>query len=86
MLRTYEQCIKDKAQFPELEYLKSLDWYEGWIRGAQSITESILHSERCYHGFYYVDSNGNFLTCNDGEYIHEHPEYREFRIKFYVKG
>ena len=88
-LKHYEEVIRIKALPEETQANhireKSLDYFEGWIHGIQSMTESILHDENCYHGFHYVDSKGEWLTADGLEYITEHPEYRCFRVSYYTK-
>lgn len=63
----------------------SIEWFEGWISGIKSATEDFLFIDHCYHGFHYVDSLGNWLTADDGKYITDHQEYRDFRVKYFTK-
>lgn len=63
---------------------KSIEFYEGWLSGVQMMTEFILHEQRCYHGFGYVDSNLKSLDWQGVyEHITQHPEYRKYRVHYY---
>lgn len=90
-LKHYEEVVKVK-QLPIVNQAnhikeKSLDYYEGWIIGISIATEQVLHRENCYYGFNYVDSQGNWLSSDAaaGQYITAHPEYKSFRINYFIK-
>lgn len=82
VLRVKRLPLENQADFIKS---KSLDYYEGWIVGILTATENLLHRCGCYHGFHYVDSKGNWLTPEEGQSIDDHPEYRNFRVKFFTK-
>jgi hypothetical protein len=84
MLRGTEQCLRDLEIVPPIPGMRTREFYEGWITGVQSLTEAILHQERCYRGYYYVDSAGLPLVVRNGDHITDHPEYREYRVRFFT--
>ena len=65
---------------------KSFDYWEGRLDQAVVICGSTLHFENCYYGFNYVDSKGNWLIANPDQYITKHPEYRDWRVRYYTRG
>lgn len=86
-LKHYELCIKIKSypieSQPSWYQDKSLEYFEGWITGILSVVENIIHKENSWKGFHYVDSNGEWLSAGEYEYITKHPEYRNFRVQHF---
>lgn len=41
---------------------KSLDYWLGVAHGKMCALENFLHICNCYHGFFYVDENSNFVN------------------------
>jgi len=90
-LKHFEEVIHIKTTYkPENVAVcyrkKTIDWYEGWISGVLSVCQQTLHDENCYFGYQHIDSKGQWLNFEDGQYITDHPEYRSYRISFYTRG
>ena len=85
----YEEVRRVK-QLPlenQADYIqeKSLEYFEGWIVGIQAMTEHVLHTEGSYYGFHYINSKGEWLTHEKFFDIRNDPEYRSFRIEYFIK-
>lgn len=65
------------------------EWFIGMLEGAKSMTENVIMDEGCWHGFTYLGEDGNQLTLQfaDGKQLPlaDHPEYREWRVRFFTK-
>ena len=76
--------LKVKADFPEhclSEHLKKTnDYYDGYMIGVMTMTESILHRQRCYYGYQNIDTKGNVISISQNL-----DEFREWRKDFIVR-
>ena len=57
----------------------------GIITGMKIMTETFLHQQNCYHGYYYIDDSGKFFDKGDYRYITDHPDFRNYRVRFNIK-
>lgn len=65
---------------------KTPDYWIGFITGKLTACEEVLHEEKSYYGFAYVDSNNELLKWYGiYEYIQNHPEYRDWRVSFAIR-
>lgn len=44
--------------------------------------EHLLHTDKCYHGFVYIDTDGNMLGRDNYEKISDNPKFREWRRQY----
>lgn len=61
------------------------EFVEGYMTGLKDATEGVIHQQNCYHGFSYVGPDGKWLSRGDLETITEHPDYRDWRVMFWVQ-
>lgn len=83
VLRAKQLPIENQADWVKNH---SEEYWLGWIHAKLGACETILHNERSYYGFGYVDQNGNMLDWF-GKYkmVTDHPEYRNWRVEYYTK-
>lgn len=83
-LRRHELAVINAIENPTSS-TKSMDWYNGLIEGMLVFTNNTLHQMGCYHGFYYVDENGQPFSFSDYAMIQQHPSFREHRVGHNIK-
>ena len=83
-LKHYDEriCCAERENHPVSEKIELLSR----VRAQQSMVETFLHAQGCYHGFCYVDSNGMPIEWVEKyDMISLHPEYRDYRVAFSIK-
>lgn len=86
----FEGILKTRAKYPEdswTEHTKKWtpEYINAYMRGFLGATEGVLHDQGCWAGFYYIDSKGEYLKFDGHLMIENHPEYRDWRVKFLVR-
>lgn len=59
---------------------------DAYMRGFMAATEGVIFDQNCWGGFYRVDENGEFLNFDGHLLIEDNPKYRDWRVKFIVRG
>ena len=88
-LKHFEEILRIKREVPvenQAAHVRDRgeDYWLGRIEGAVAQVEDALFDNKCYHGFMYIDSKGMPLTLN-GQHITEHPEFKEWRRRYFTK-
>jgi hypothetical protein len=61
------------------------EYIDVYLAGMRAIVENVLMKQECYHGFCYIDHKGVCLNSFGYDFVTQHPEYRDWRVKFYTK-
>ena len=88
-LKHFEEILRIKREVPvenQAAHVRDRgeDYWLGRIEGAVAQVEDALFDNKCYHGFMYIDSKGMPLSLN-GQRITEHPEFKEWRRRYFTK-
>ena len=89
-LKHFEEILRIKREVPVKNQAahvrdRSEDYWLGRIEGVVAQVEDALFDNKCYHGFGYIDSKGNWLTMDGLNRITEHPEFKEWRRRYFTK-
>ncbi len=89
-LKHFEEILRIKREVPvenQAAHVRDRgeDYWLGRIEGAVAQVEDALFDNKCYHGFGYIDSKGNWLTMDGLNRITEHPEFKEWRRRYFTK-
>lgn len=85
-----EGILKTRAKYPEEDWAEHTkkwtpEFIDAYMRGFLGATESIIHDQGCWAGFYHLNSQGEYLRFDGHLLIENHPEYRDWRVKFLVR-
>lgn len=86
-----EGILKTRAQYPEENWTDHThkwtpEFIDAYMRGFLAATECVIHDQNCWAGSYYLDSKGEYLRHDGYNVIDDNPEYRNWRVKFIVRG
>lgn len=86
----FEGILKTRAKYPEENWTEhTKKWtpevIDAYMRGFMGATESIIHDQGCWAGFYHLNGQGEYLRFDGHLLIENHPEYRDWRVKFLVR-
>jgi hypothetical protein len=87
--RSFEDILKTRERTKEehwSSYTKKCtpEHVDSFATGMLEATQGIIFQQNCYHGFVYLNANGDRLIRGELESIDQHPEFRVWRIAFCV--